>query len=170
MILEFDKEGNVTNHSPDEYIFNKVNKDFGLFKQYKYIAKDNKEYLIDPNKVDENNIGDEFLLSNYQVNSNASSLMDVIINLENHTSNMNYIMLDDITYDTEVCHVFNQHLIDYLKSFTYIGNENIRPVKAIIETLKGDKPLSHKKTDQLFAYLGTSYQAYFDWLMNNKNI
>lgn len=160
--IKKDKKGEIIYPKKDMYIFNKENNDFGMFKQYTIIEKDDKTYLVDLNIHSEDELNDEMLIENYTVSELLRK--DAIIKKLSDVEDMrNYVDLNivEMTNDT---HIFNKTLYEYLKSFPYFITNDIKHTKDVLKAMEKDTPLNQQRVEYLFDQLGVTYVEFFDFI------
>lgn len=160
--IKKDKKGEIIYPKKDMYIFNKENNDFGMFKQYTIIEKDDKTYLVDLNIHSKDEINDEMLIENYTVSELLRK--DAIIKKLSDVEDMrNYVDLNivEMTSDT---HIFNKVLYEYLKSFPYFITNDIKHTKDVLKAMEKDTPLNQQRVEYLFDQLGVTYVEFFDFI------
>lgn len=164
--IQKDEKGNITYPEENMYIFNKVNNDFGMFKQYTIIEKDDKTYLIDLNTYKEEDVNEDMNIENYTVSELLGK--DAIIKKLSVVEDMrNYVDLDIVEFKKD-SHVFNKAIYDYLKSFPYFITNDLKRTKDVIKTLEKDVPLSQSRVEYLFNQLNVTYIEFFDFIKNRK--
>ena len=149
------------------YIFNKVNNDFGMFKQYTIIEKDNKTYLIDLNTYTEDDINEDMNIENYTVSELLRK--DNIIKKLSKVENMrNYVDLGIVEFNKD-SHIFNKIIYEYLESFPYFITNDLKRTKDVLKALEKDTPLGQSRVEYLFNQLNVTYVEFFEFIKNKKD-
>lgn len=167
MEIKKDKKGNIIYPEKDMYIFNKINNDFGMFKQYSVIEKDNNIYLVDLNIYSEDEINEEMLIKNYTVTELLRK--DAIIKKLSEVEDMrNYVDLNIVEMKKDT-HIFNKTLYEYLESFPYFITNDIKHTKDVIKALEKDTPLNQQRVEYLFNQLGVTYVEFFEFIKRRED-
>lgn len=164
--IKKDKKGNIIYPKKDMYIFNKINNDFGMFKQYTIIEKDDKTYLVDLNIHSEDELNDEMLIDNYTVSELLRK--DAIIKKLSDVEDMrNYVDLNVVEIKNDT-HIFNKTLYEYLLSFPYFITNDTKHTKDVLKALEKDTPLNQQRVEYLFNQLGVTYVEFFEFIKRRE--
>lgn len=157
------KDNKIVEPDRDTFIHNLIDSSFGYIKEYEYIKKDGKEYLV---KKDYHNqeLTDDKLLSSYVVADNIRSKKYLITAAsETAIDYPDHFKTESVDIQPDM-HILNRLLALYIRKMKFIPTNSLPKLRDVLSPIYKEKMVTENRINKIFNSTGITFTKLFEFI------